>query len=458
LSALDAAFLSLESAHAPMHVGWAARFAPRADGTRPSFEDIRAHISSRLNRAPRYRQKLASIPLGLDDPVWVDDPEFAIADHVLRAEHGNFQQLADEVMSMPLEHGRALWELWIAEELDSGELGVVGKAHHCLVDGLAAVELMALLLDPTPEPEPGDDADWAPTDRPGALELAGEAVRHRLGQAFELATLPLSVARQPARLLDLPGMAWRTTRALAHAATPLAPPSRLNGAMSSVRHLACHTRALDDIKTIKRSFGTTVNDVLLTATASALRALAHERGEDAPTEIKAMVPVSVEAPNERWGNRLAFLFLELPCGEDDPIWRLRDIHTAMRDRKREREPEAIDAVFNAMAYAPRPVRQLASKVIASPRLSNLTVSNIPGPQEPLYLMGCEAKRAYPVVPLTDGHGLSIGMTTVQDQACFGIYAQAELADDAERLARGIDAAIDELLARAQVLDGQPAAE
>ena len=450
LSALDAAFLSLEAPHAPMHVGWAAQFAARADGSRPSFEEVRAHISSRLGRAPRYRQRLAEVPLGLGDPVWVDDPEFDVADHVLCAGHGDFQRLADEVMSTPLQHDRALWELWIAPELDDGQFGVVGKAHHCLVDGLAAVELMALLLDPTPEPETeiGDGEDWEPQAGPGALELAAEAVRHQAEQAIDIAKLSLGYALDPARLVDLPGQAWRGTRALVHATSPLAPPSRLNGAMSPMRHLACHSRSLEDIKTIKRRLDTTVNDVLLTATAGALRELAQERGEPL-REIKAMVPVSVEAPSERWGNRIAFLFLELPTAEADPVWRLREIHVAMRDRKREREPEAVDAIFSAVSYAPRAVRRVASRLLASPRLSNLTVSNIPGPQVPLYLMGCEAKRAYPVVPLTDGHGISIGMTTIQDQACFGIYAQAELAKDAQRLARGIDAEIDALLARSE---------
>ncbi|MBW3608029.1 MAG: MFS transporter [Actinobacteria bacterium] len=149
LSALDAAFLSLESPDAPMHVGWAAVFAPPDAGARPGYEDVLAHIQSRLGRAPRYRQKLAAVPLGLGDPVWVDDPRFDIANHVVRAAHGDFSALVDEVLSAPLEGDRPLWELWIAERLDDGMIGVVGKAHHCLVDGLAAVELMALLLVPT---------------------------------------------------------------------------------------------------------------------------------------------------------------------------------------------------------------------------------------------------------------------------------------------------------------------
>jgi WS/DGAT/MGAT family acyltransferase len=450
LSPLDAAFLSLEAPHAPMHVGWAAKFAPRADGSRPSFEDVRAHIAGRLGRAPRYRQRLADVPLGLGDPVWVDDPQFAIADHVLRAGHGDFQLLADEVLSTPLEHGRPLWELWIAEQLDDGHFGVVGKAHHCLVDGLAAVELMALLLDPEPEPDPGEGPQWVPEVGAGTLELAADAVRQQAGQALELARLPLGYAFSPDRLLELPSQMWRTSRALLNTAAPLAPSSRLNGAMSARRHLARERRSLQDIKTIKQRFGTTINDVLLAATAGALRSLAQEHGEPV-AEVKAMVPVSVAAPNERWGNRLAFLFLELPTTEADPLWRLRDIHVTMRDRKQAREPETVDAVFNAVSRAPRPVRLLASKILASPRLSNLTVSNIPGPQQPLYLMGCEAIEAYPVVPLTDGHGMSIGMTTVQDEACFGVYAQAALTTDADLVARCLGEEIDALLARSDLL-------
>ncbi|MDP8967811.1 MAG: wax ester/triacylglycerol synthase family O-acyltransferase, partial [Actinomycetota bacterium] len=156
LSALDAAFLSLESADAPMHVGWAALFDPPAAAPPPRFEQIRAHIESRLGRAPRYRQRLAHVPLGLGDPVWVDDGAFDIGDHVLRAGDRDFERLVDDVLSAPLRHGRPLWELWIADDLPDGRIGVVGKAHHCLVDGLAAVELMALLLDVQPAP-PGSD-------------------------------------------------------------------------------------------------------------------------------------------------------------------------------------------------------------------------------------------------------------------------------------------------------------
>ncbi len=454
LSALDAAFLSLEREHAPMHVGWAALFAPRADGSRAHFDEIRAHVESRLHRAPRYRQRLAEVPFGIGDPVWIDETDFDITRHVRPAEHGDFGRLVDEVLSTPLDHGHPLWELWIIEETEDGHVGVVGKAHHCLVDGLAAVELMALLLDPTPDTEPGTDHGWEPRSPPSGVELLRASVHHDLSQALGLATLPLRWAREPGRLLDVADQTWRAARHLTRTVVPLAPPSRLNGVMPAARHLAWHSRPMDDLKTIKRRFDTTVNDILLTASAGALRGLAVDRNEPL-RDVKAMVPVSVDAPDEKWGNRIVFLFVELPCDESDPVWRLRDIHVAMRDRKRAGEPEGADAVLNAVSYAPRPLRRLASKVIASPQLSNLTISNIPGPQAPVYLLGCEAKHAYPVVPLTDGHGISIGMTTIHRRACFGVYAQAEFAADADRVARGIGDEIEALLERSAVSGAAP---
>ena len=155
--------------------------------------------------------------------------------------------------------------------------------------------------------------------------------------------------------------------------------------------------------------------------------------------------MSVAEPAEQWGNRIAFLFLELPCHEPNPLWRLRDVHVAMRERKRGGEPSGADALLSALSYAPRALRRPAARLLASPQLSNLTISNIPGPRVPVFLMGCRAMSAHPVVPLTDGHGISIGMTTVGDRACFGVYAQAELAADADRLVRAIDREIEELV-------------
>ena len=444
LSALDEGFLALESQQAPIHLGWAALFTAPPSGRRPSFEALCAHIEGRLGRAPRYRQKLVEVPLGLGEPVWVDDPDFNIANHLHRADCGDFGRLVDEVMSEPLIHGRPLWELWIAERLEDGQIGVVGKAHHCLVDGLAAVELMALLLDLTPEGEGGAEEAWLPAEEPSGLGLVRGAVGDQISQAINLARHRLGVARAPDRLRALPAEALSAVRAAVHTALPPAPPSPINGALSSERHLAFGARPFEDLRRIKRRFGTTVNDVLLAASAGALRGLLEARGER-PAAVKAMVPVSVGAPDERWGNRIAFLFVALPADEPDPLWRLRDVHVAMRERKRGGEPDGAEALLTALSWAPRPMRRVAARAIASPQLSNLTISNIPGPRVRMYLLGCPVTSAYPVVPLTDGHRISIGMTTIHERACFGVYADAALADDADKLLRAIDLEIDDLL-------------
>jgi diacylglycerol O-acyltransferase / wax synthase len=448
LTALDAAFMALESPQAPMHLGWAAVFAPPADGPRPTFEALRAHIEGRLGRAPRYRQRLVEVPLGLAEPVWVDDESFDIDRHVRRASVTDLGELADEVMSAPLVPDRPLWELWIAERLGDGHVGVVGKAHHCLVDGVAAVELMALLLDATPNPDNGTPSEWRPATAPGAIELMGGALRHRVERTLVSARGALSLARSPHQSRKFVRHAVGCARAVAHAALPLAPRSPLNGPMSSARHLAWSSRPLDDLKVIERHFGATVNDILLAASAGAVRDLLLARGERAK-RLKAMVPVSVRAPGERWGNRVAFVFPGLPCEEPGPARRLSDVHAAMCARKRAHEAEAADAVIGAVGRTPRLVRKLASRVLTSPRLSNLTISNVPGPPTPVYLMGCEIRRAYPVVPLAGGHGISICMTSFNGCACFGVYADARRAADADRLAQGIDRAIDELLARCE---------
>ncbi len=205
LSTLDASFLEVESACAHMHVGWAALFAPPRGRPRPTFEELRDHVAGRMSRAPRYRQKLAPVPLGVNVPVWVDDEDFDIRRHVRRATATDLGEATDEVMSAQLDRDRPLWELWIADRLADGRIGAIGKAHHAMVDGLAAVELATLLLDPTPEPAPPEDDGWRPQPRPGALSLLADGVLDRGAQALELATWPLQLARRPGRLASLPG-------------------------------------------------------------------------------------------------------------------------------------------------------------------------------------------------------------------------------------------------------------
>jgi diacylglycerol O-acyltransferase len=447
LSPLDASFLTVESETAHMHVGWAALFAPPGGRSTPGFRELRDHVEHRLCRAPRYRQKLAEIPLGVGDPVWIDDEDFDVHEHVRHASSSDFGEVVDTAMSSPLDRTRPLWELWIADGLDDGRLGVVGKAHHCMVDGLAAVELASLLVDPTPAPTRPAPDGWRPTPTPDGPSLLGSALLARAGDALEVAHLPVGVARHPGRLVSLARDLPRTVRALAHSVEPAPSGTPFNEPISPQRHLARTRRPLRDLKRIKRHFGTTINDVVLAVAAGAVRRFLERHGET-PLGLKTMVPVSVRGNGGAGtlGNQISFVFVELPCDEPDPVRRLHDVNLAMSQRKLDGEPEGANAIMKAVGYAPRTLRQAVSRLVASPRAFNLVVSNIPGPREPLYMCGCELEEVYPVVPIADRHALAIGATTIKDDSFFGIYADSELLPDADLLADGIAESIDELVA------------
>ena len=445
LSPLDASFLAVETPTAHMHVGWAAVLSPPPNGGRPGFEELREHIGRRLARAPRYRQKLRSVPLGIGRPVWTDDPEFDLSRHLLHMESGRLRDVIDSCMSEPLPRDRPLWQLRIAPRLDDGRIAVVGKAHHCMVDGIAAVELASLMLDAVPDPvEPASDG-WSPRPSPAGTRLALDAIAQGGRRGMDLVTLPFRMAGTPQRALstarDLPG----ASRALLDAVRPAPPTKFLNDPISPRRHLALLGRPLEDLTRIKRGFDVKLNDVVLAACAGGVRRFLLERGQ-APIRLKAMVPVSVRGENgaEELGNRISFIFVDLPCDEPDPVRRLRQIHEATWKRKTAGNPQGAEAVLGSLGFAPRPIQTVVSKLAASPRAFNLVVSNIPGPSEPLYMRGCLLEEAFPVVPLADRHALSIGVTTIRDRACFGLYADREVLPDSDRLAVDMDLEIDEL--------------
>jgi len=444
LSPLDASFLAVESPTAHMHVGWATTFRPPDGAPRPTFDELFRHIEGRLARGRRFRQRLARVPLGLNAPLWIDDDDFDPARHILRADVATLGEAIDDCMSRQLDRRRPLWQLWIADRLEDGRIGVVGKAHHCMVDGIAAVELAALLLDPTPETEPPRPDRWRPRPKPSAVSrLVGGVVDQLRGD--------LGILRMPARIAGSPLTAARVAATAAKSAAGMlrpAPPVRaLNAPISPFRHLATARRPLRDLKLVRASFGTTINDVVLAASTGGIRRLLEQRAEH-PVPLKAMVPVNVRGSSENGdaGNRISFMFVDLPCDEADPARRLRAIHAETAGRKDEHEAHWVEAVFDAIGYLPQPVRNAFSNAIASPLVFNLTVSNIPGPSEPMYMLGCELEEAYPVVPIADRHALSIGVTTIRDDAFFGVYADRELLPDSDLVAAAIDESLDELVA------------
>jgi diacylglycerol O-acyltransferase len=446
LSPLDASFLTVETPTAHMHVGWATAFEPPEDGPAPSFEDLIDHIGHRLPRAPRFRQRVRTVPLGLSAPVWVDDPHFDLARHVVRRESGTLNDVVDECMSEPLPRDRPLWQVWIADRLDDGRIGLVGKAHHCMVDGIAAVEFASLLVDPEPyPPEPAPD-DWSPAPAPDRVALLASGLMDAIRGPLDLATLPARIAGSPSRALDVAVRAQRAARALVDSVRPARTDTPLNPPISPRRHLSLLGRPVEDLLRIKKAFEVKLNDVVLAVCAGGVRRYLKRRGDEA-MRFKTMVPVDVREGDGTGdlGNRISFMFVDLPCDEPNPVRRVQEIYQATSERKRGREPEGSDAILRSLSLAPAAVQRLVSRLVASPRTFNLVVSNIPGPREPLYMQGCRLAEAYPVVPIADRHALAIGFTTVCDGAFFGLYADRESLPDVDELAGDIDASIDELL-------------
>jgi diacylglycerol O-acyltransferase / wax synthase len=447
LSPLDAAFLEVESPTAHMHVGWVALFRPGAEGGCPTFPEVRERIESRVPFAPRYRQKLAWVPFGLHDPEWIDDPAFDIRDHVRHSTTRDIGRLVEHVYSTPLERDRPLWEVWVADQLSDGRIGLVGKAHHCMVDGIAAVELASLFCDATPEAPAAQPTEaWDPEPEPDRSELLARAVEDRVVDELQLLKIPAQLMRSPRRAVGMAADAARAGRALLHALVPSTPHGVLNEPISPLRTLATVSRPLEELRCVKQHFGATINDVVLAIAAGAVRSYLRGRGEPA-TRLKTMVPVSVrDGTAADLGNRISFVYVELPCDEPSPVRRLEEVRLGMTQRKQAGEHLGAEAALDAVAYAPHPVQHAVSHAVASARAYNLTVSNIPGPRQPIWMAGCPLEEAYPVVPLADRHAISIGFTTVAEQGFFGIYADRKLVPDAEVLACETERSLDELLA------------
>jgi diacylglycerol O-acyltransferase / wax synthase len=270
-----------------------------------------------------------------------------------------------------------------------------------------------------------------------------------VGALRGLLRAPVMAAKAPARATrETVTGALRVTRALSNSLLRSAPETVLNAPLSPLRRMAWTERELADLRAVKQAYGTTVNDVVLAAVAGGMRSFLMRRGAR-PQALRAMVPVNVRSPGDVLGNHISFVFAELPCNLVDPLDRLYRVHATMSARKRGGEPEGADLALKAAEHTPGLVQNALSRVVASPRTFNLVVSNIPGPAQPMYMLGCPLRSTYPVVPLADRHAVSVGMTTIGERACFGVYADREALPDAELLASDIDAALEELLAGAR---------
>jgi diacylglycerol O-acyltransferase / wax synthase len=455
LTGLDASFLHLERDSAHMHVAACAIFT----GSPPTHEELLAAIEARLHLVPRYRQRLAFVPFGQGRPVWVDDPHFNAAYHVRHTalpKPGTEEQLmrmTGRVFSQALDRSRPLWELWLVEGLEGDRFALLSKTHHALVDGISGVDIITVLFDTSPDPMPvaPPDQEWAPRPLPSRAQLLADAL-------LERATVPGEMVRGARAALRGPrAVAGRVTRSLGAlgdlALTGLqpAPSSLFNVSIGPHRRFTWVRGDLNAIKAVKNTLGGTVNDVVLTVVAGALGRYLRLHGEATDgLELRAMVPVSVRADVERGalGNRVAAMWARLPVGITDPVERLRMVSTAMQEVKESGQAVGAQVLTQLSGFAPPTIMSQAARLQARQRLFNLVVTNVPGPQFPLYLLGRELEAIFPLVPLAKNTALGIAIMSYNGQLNFGLSGDYDALADIDVLADELRSSIEEIVAAA----------
>jgi WS/DGAT/MGAT family acyltransferase len=455
LTGLDSSFLHLERDSAHMHVAGCMVF----EGDAPAYEELVEQISARLHLVPRYRQRLAFVPFNQGRPVWVDDPHFNIGFHVrhtaLPSPGGETQlkRLAGRVFSQALDRSRPLWEIWLVEGLSDDRFALLSKTHHALVDGVSGVDIATVLFDTSPDPMPvaPPDHEWIARPMPTGAQLLADAL-------LERATVPAEIVRGVRATLRGPRLvAGRIARALggvgamARAGLQAAPPSPLNVRIGPHRRFTWVRGDLRQFKAIKNALGGTVNDVVLAVVAGALGRYLRMHGEATDELVlRAMVPISVRADVERGalGNRVAAMWAPLPIGVTDPVERLLTISRNMDGIKESGQAVGAQVLTELSGFAPPTIMAQAARLQARQRLFNLVVTNVPGPQFPLYMLGRELDAMFPMVPLAENQALGIAIMSYNGQLNFGLNADYDAMPDVEALADELRAAIEEIAAAA----------
>jgi WS/DGAT/MGAT family acyltransferase len=456
LSSTDASFLHQEGPESHMHIGGVLVF----EGPPPAFEDFLDHVRSRLHLVPRYRQKLAEAPMQSGRPVWVDDPTFNIEYHVRQTalpspgSEDQLLRLAARINSQQLDRSKPLWENWLVEGLEGNRFALLSKTHHSLVDGISGVDLATVLFDasPTPAPPPDDLEPWQPRPEPSAAELVVAGARGAVNVTAGIARRAVSAALNPTHAVNRLRDAAEGVGEIVWAGLNPAPETPLNVEIGPHRRLAIVRQELSDYKLVKDALGGTVNDVVLSVVSGALAKWLRRRGiRTEGLEMRALVPVSVRTQDERGqlGNKLTVMRGPLPVYISDPVARMRFVKKAMDGLKESKQAVGAATLAAVNDLAPPTILAQASRLNFSTRLFNLIVTNIPGPQMPLYVLGRQLEDLFPVAFLPKGHALAIAIMSYNGGLDYGLLGDYDALPDIDLIAEGIEEALAELLVAAK---------
>jgi diacylglycerol O-acyltransferase / wax synthase len=451
----DLAFLANESASTPMHNATLEVFQPAAEGF--DYEKLVGLIADRIAFVPRYRQRIRAVPGWLANPVWVDDDDFDLMYHVRRSalpRPGSMEQLRDlvaRIMSRRLDRHRPLWEVYLVEGLEGGRFAILSKSHQILVDGISTVDLGQVILDVDPRPRATVHDDWRPAREPSTTALVAEAVSASLRDPSLAATTVRGNAERLARVAGALGhRAVSVAGALANRRT--SPESPINTELSEQRRFVTVSTRLQDYRKVRNVHGGSVNDVILATITGAMRAWLMTRAESVSRSrsLKAMVPMSVidhELEPTSLGSQVAGHLLNLPIGESSPVVRLHQVSYAFKAHKDTGRAVAADRLADIAGFAPTTFHALGARVAAEQarRGFNLVITNVPGPQFPLYAAGAQMLESYPVHPLLPGHALAIGVTSYDGGVYFGIHADRDALPDVAVLGQCLEEALVELV-------------
>jgi diacylglycerol O-acyltransferase len=455
MSPLDATFLYVEDGVTHMHIASCAVF----EGPAPDYEHVVATIAGKLAKVPRYRQVVRFVPLQLGRPVWVDDPHFRLEYHVrhtaLPPPGGDeeLRALVGRLMSQELDRHRPLWETWMIEGMERGRWGLITKIHHCMADGVAGTDLLAVILDREPDPPPPEADVWEPAAEPSDLDLVTDAVVALARNPYEQMRALRRATRAPRRSLAQLQQMAAGMRSYAGRLVPT-PTNSLVGAIGPHRRWTWVAADLADVKTIRTAFGVTINDVIVSVVTSGLRDLLVARGE--PVDelvVRSLIPVSIRSEDARntYDNRVSAMFADLPVAVDDPLERLTAVHEQMEMLKGSHQTDAgigLTALGEfapsaAVAFAERSVTQILRRM---PQHSiNTVVTNVPGPQYPLYLAGREMLQYLPFVPIAHGVRVGVAIVSYNGGLFFGITGDYDTTPDIDVVAHGISDSMAELV-------------
>ena len=457
ISAVDASFLAREKAGARLHVASIAVF----DGPAPSWDEVREHVEARLYLVPRFRQRLAEVPMNQGRAVWVDDPHFNLRYHLRHAglpAHGDDEQLkvlAGRIFAQSLDRTKPLWEMWLVDRLGDGGFALIFKSHHALVDGISAVDITQVLFDAEPDasPPPPPEYAWVARPLPTSAQLLSDAIIERATHPQALAEGARGALEVPRKLVDRARDRLSDAGVLAFAARSSAPQTPLNVKVGPHRRYTWVNAELSELQAIKNALGCTVNDAVLGVVAGALgRYLRHRAVDTRDLVLRALVPIAVPADSEdaALGNVVRALAAPLPVGVEDPVAQVHAIRRSLADLVETRDAVGARRLTEIDGLASPTIMSQAARLAQLQQGYNLVVTNVPGPQTSLYVLGRRMRALYPVMPIPERLALGIAVVSYDGRLGFGLLADYDALSDLDVLARELRAAIDALAAATSI--------